>query len=93
MKKDIKNKKTINKCVCDNDPYFQRSDEQFRAKLNDTEFSTEYNHFDYEGIVEEDQFYLNNNEENYFNENEKGYSIYDYDIENNQGHEWGNKKR
>ena len=80
MNKNKKYKKELKSCVCDNDAYFQRSDEQFRANLKDVEISKEFrksNHNEDIEIIDE-----------YHNE----YTIYDYDIENNQGHEWGNRE-
>lgn len=105
-----KNRKDLNNCVCDNDSYFYRSNEHFRTKLDNVEFSKDFNHIDYEGIVSEDEHYLNEESDNHIQNNydyeqnflentdeypseDDEYSIYDYDIENNRGNEWGNKLR
>lgn len=107
MNKNLKNKELKN-CVCNNDSYFYRSNEHFRTDLDDVEFSKDFNHIDYEGIVQEDQYYMNGQhnynleydyDRNFVEESEKyptendSDSIYEYDIKNNKNHEWGNKQR
>ena len=81
----MKNKK--NKFLNNNDQFFQRSNEQYRMSAEISE----------DLIRSKSVTKLNdeaNKIENFDHPKEiDENTIYDYDIENNRNHEWGNKER
>ena len=80
----MKNKK--NKFLNNNDQFFQRSNEQYRMGAEISE-----------DLIRKSVTKRNdeaNKIENFDHPKEiDEYTIYDYDIENNRNHEWGNKER
>jgi hypothetical protein len=81
----MKNKKS--KFLNNNDQFFQRSNEQYRMSAEISE-----------DLIRSKSITKLNDEankiENFDHPKEiDDYTIYDYDIENNRNHEWGNKER